>query len=128
VAIDSLFIDSTEIKNDTQLAFQEHKVQELISKQIDLEYGVSDILTIITLLVALGAMMVALVGNRISSLSNLKTNDVYSIAIAATILAGCLGYGIYAEYKKRTDRVSIQTQITQTIYAIRSYHKGKAGQ
>ncbi len=121
MAIDSLFIDSTEIKNDTQLAFQEHKVQELISKQIDLEYGVSDILTIITLLVAL-------VGNRISSLSNLKTNDVYSIAIAATILAGCLGYGIYAEYKKRTDRVSIQTQITQTIYAIRSYHKGKAGQ
>jgi hypothetical protein len=127
VPTDSLFINTTEIKNDTQLAFQEHKVQELIGKQINLEYGVSDILTIITLLVALGAMMVALVANSIS-LSELKTNHVYSTAIAVTILVGCLGYGIYAEYKKRTDRVSIQTQITQTIYAIQSYSKEKAAQ
>lgn len=117
-----LYIEGILIPNDTQLAFQEHKVQQLISKQIDLEYGVSDILTIITLIIALGSMMISMVANRIPTL---KKGDIGIIAIAVTILLGSLGYGIYGEYKKRSDRKIIQMQITNTINAIDIYKINK---
>lgn len=123
MASTSLYIDTVEITNETQLTFQTHEVEELITKQINSEYGVSDIMTIITLLVALGAMMISLVANRISSISNLEKKDIFSLIIAAVILVGCLGYGIYAECKQRTDRVSIQTQIANTIISIENYKK-----
>jgi hypothetical protein len=59
-----LYIETSKITNDTQLKFQEHKLQELITKQINTEYGLNDMLIIITLLVAIGAMMMTLITNR----------------------------------------------------------------
>lgn len=117
-----LYIEGTAITNDTQLAFQEHKVQQLISKQIDLEYGVSDLLTIITLIIALGSMMISMVANRIPTI---KQGDIGIIAIAVTILLGSLGYGVYGECKKRSDRKIIQMQIINTINAIDTYNINK---
>lgn len=120
-----LYIEGTVITNDTHLAFQEHKVQQLISKQIDLEYGVSDILVMITLIIALGSMMFSMIANKISSEANLARKDIVSIVVAFTILLGCLGYGIYGECKKRADQKIIQMEIVNTINAIDTYKKEK---
>lgn len=120
-----LYIETTDITNDVQLTYQEHKLQELISKQIDLEYGVGDIITIITLLVALGAMMISLIANRISSFSNKFGIDYISLLVTAVILIACLGYGSYAQYKTWKDRSTLQCQITQTLNAIQLYKQSK---
>lgn len=120
-----LYIETTDITNDVQLTYQEHKLQELISKQVDLEYGVGDIITIITLLVALGAMMISLIANRISSFSNKFGIDYISLLVAAVILIACLGYGGYAQYKTWKDRLTLQCQITQTLNAIQLYKQSK---
>lgn len=119
------YLENIEITNETQLTFQKHKVQELITKQISLEYGVSDIMTILTLLIALGAMMVSLVANRISSLTNNFGIDTISLIIAGVILLGCLYYGVSGHFKQKDDQESIQRQITQTMSAISSYNECK---
>lgn len=118
MASTSLYIDTTKITSETQLTFQEHKVQELITKQISLEYGVGDIMTIMTLIIALGAMMISLVANNISS-----SAKRLSIAVAIVILLASGGYAGYAQCKIWNDQTTIQTQITQTINAIESYKK-----
>lgn len=121
-----LYIETTDITNDVQLTYQEHKLQELISKQVDLEYGVGDIITIITLLVAaLGAMMISLIANRISSFSNKFGIDYISLLVAAVILIACLGYASYAQCKTSKDRSTLQCQITQTLNAIQLYKQSK---
>jgi uncharacterized membrane protein len=117
-----LYIDTTKIENETQLTFQTHKVQELITKQISLEYGVGDIMAIITLLIALGAMMISLVADHISS----SANKWLFITVAVVILLAVGGYACYAQYKVSNDQRIIQNQITQTINAIQTY-KEKVG-
>jgi uncharacterized protein HemX len=112
-----LYIEGTVITNETQLTFQEHKVKELITKQISLEYGIGDIMTIMTLIIALGAMMISLVANNISS----SANRWLFIAVAVVILVASGGYAGYAQCKIQNDRITIQTQITKTIDAIQTY-------
>jgi uncharacterized membrane protein len=116
-----LYVDSSKIENDTQLTFQTHKAQELITKQISLEYGVGDIMTMMTLIIALGAMMISLVANNISS----SVNKWLSFAVAVVILLASGGYAGYAQYKVCNDQISIQTQITQTTNAIQAYKEKK---
>lgn len=116
MAFQQLYLDSIEIENETQLTFQEHKVQELISKQISLEYGVSDLMTIMTLLIALGAMMISMIANHISSSSN-----QLSRIIAIVILLASGGYAGYAQCKIWGDESKLQNQITQTMNAIHTY-------
>lgn len=122
-----LYIETTKITNDTQLKFQEHKLEELITKQINTEYGLNDILMIVTLLLAIGAMMITLIGNRIASFANGKGIDYWSLAIAGTILFGCLYYGCKAHNKEINDRQAIQKQIEQTIKAIEVYKQKPSG-
>lgn len=110
-----LYIQTTDIDSDSQLIYQEHKLQELIRKQVDLEYGVGDIMTIITLLIALGSMMFSLIANQRASTLR------YSVIVAVVILLACLGYGGYAQYKISKDKSELQCQITQTLSAIQLY-------
>jgi H+/gluconate symporter-like permease len=138
-----LYLDNTEITNETQLTFQEHKVQELITKQINLEYGVSDIMTIITLLIALGVMIISLLANHIVALSiptqeesqniekkNSEKKNYLNISkfVAILILIGCLIYGIYGHNKESQDKALIQNQITKTISSINTYKTSKSQQ
>lgn len=112
-----LYIDTTEINNDVQLTYQEHKLQELISKQIDLKYGIGDIISIMTLLIALGAIVI--------SLTSVSSQINYAYTTAIVILAACLGYGGYAQYKSTKDRSVLQCEITQTLSAIQLYKQSK---
>lgn len=112
-----LYIETTDITNDVQLIYQEHKLQEMISKQIDLEYGVGDIMAIMTLLIALGAIVI--------SLTSVINNIRYAYASAIVILVACLGYGCYAQDKSTKDRSVLQDQITQTLSTIQLYKQSK---
>ena len=46
-----LYIESNKIANDTQLMLQEHKVQELITKQIHLENDGCNNMNLLTILI-----------------------------------------------------------------------------
>lgn len=110
-----LYIEGTVITNDTQLAFQEHKVQQLISKQIDLEYGVADIFTMLTIIIALGGI-----------LTTLTTHFSFQLKrIIMVILFACLGFGSYGYYKQSNDPTKLNQQIVQSINAIDTYKKEK---
>ena len=143
MASTQLYIETTKIENETQLTFQTHKVQELISKQISLEYGVGDIMTIITLLIALGVMIISLLANHIVALSiptqeenqniekkNSEKKNYLNISkfIAILILIGCLIYGIYGHNKESQDKALIQNQINKTISSINTYNTSKTKQ
>lgn len=146
------YLENTEITNETQLTFQEHKGQELISKQIDLQYGVGDIITMMTLLVAVGVMVLSLISNHLTALcipkekkeekseekeKEKEKNDTqldiekylkfYKI-VTIVILLGCLYYAIFGHFKETDDQISIQKQITATITSIHSYKTCKAQQ
>lgn len=138
------YIENTEITNETQLTFQEHKVQELITKQIDLQYGVSDIMTMITLIIALGAMVLSLITNKLTALSiqddsdekekkgsiqaEIKNYLQWHKIITIVILLGCLYYGFFGLYKETDDQTSIQKQIVATTTSINAYKTSKAQQ
>lgn len=140
------YLENTEITNETQLTFQEHKVQELITKQIDLQYGVGDVITMMTLLVAVGALVLSLISNHLASFCipkekieekneekeknhiQLDIKKYLKIYVITTIiiLLGCLYYAIFGHFKEIDDQTSIQKEITATITAIHTYKTCKA--
>lgn len=101
-------IDNITIENDIELAFQEQIFQALLSKKMDLQYGVSDIISMIAAIVALGAMVISLTATSNSNL-------------AVFILAVCLLYGIYGLWKQHHDKHSLNDKINVTFLAISSY-------
>jgi hypothetical protein len=105
-------LNEINIKEEAELAFQEYRLQALLSKQIDLRYGIVDIMTMITIIISLGAMVISL-----------ATSSSYNIAFF--ILLVCLIYGFYGLWKQNNDKKLLQNQITQAMSAIHTYKKHK---
>lgn len=132
------YLDNTEIANETQLTFQEHKVEELITKQISLEYNLNDVFLILALLISLGSMILAMIQNHISiSSSNgnetipkekLSMMEKSSFRTTVVVLIASIGFGGYAHYQESQDKALIQNQINKTISSINTYKTCKAQQ
>ena len=110
-----LYIEGTVVTSDSQLAFKEYKVQLLISKQIDLEYGVTNVFTMLTIILALGGLIAALATNQVPLM---KWSTI-------VILLACFGFGVYGHYKQSNDASNINRHITQSINAIDLYKCNK---
>lgn len=114
-----LYIESNEIANDTQLMLQEHKVQELIAKQIHLENDGYNNMNLLTILISLGAMVISL-----TTISN-SENAPYAYLCVAVILVASIGFALYEKNKQHKNQEAIQKQIMETMIAINTYKIGK---
>lgn len=107
------------IQSECELIYAENKLQALIAKQIDMQYGTIDIMTMLAVIVALGAMVVSL-GTIVNNEEN-KITLLLATSAAYTILATSLLYGIAGWKKQKKDPKIIQEQIKQLLAAIIAY-------
>lgn len=110
-----LYIEGTVITNETQLTLQEHKLQELISKQITLAYDGYNSMNLVAILISLGAMVISL-----TTISN-PNLVMYAYSTACLILVASIGFALYERNKQKQNQSSIQHNIDKTLNAIEHY-------
>lgn len=110
--------ENIKIDNDTQLAYYEHMLEYLASAEVSGMSEWRDILSIITLIIALGAML-----GSFAQLINKQNFGV--VLIVATILLGSGGYAGYAQLDINKSKKNIPLVKEKVINAIECYKKSK---
>lgn len=104
--------ENIKIHDDTQLAYYEHMLEHLAYLEVSGLSDWRDILSIITLMIAIGAM----VG---SSAQHIIAQNFGVVLMVATILLGSIGYAWYAQLDINKSKTNFPIVKEKVINAIR---------
>jgi len=113
-----LEIEREDIKNDTQLAYYEHILEHLASEEVSGLSDWRDILSIMTLMIAVGAMLGSFV-------QLINEQNLGAILMVVTMLLGSVGYAWYAQLDINKSKRNLPLVKEKVINAIECYKKSK---
>jgi membrane protein YdbS with pleckstrin-like domain len=106
------------IENNTQLTYYEHLLENLAVKEVSQTYALDNILTIMALLISIGAMIATFGQVNGSNFSLVQTAVII-------VLSGVIGYAIYAQYTLIKNKKELPLMVKTVENAIECYKKGK---
>ena len=121
-----LEIENIKVQNDTQLAYYEHILEHLASTEVSMLTDWRDILSIITLIIAVGAMIITYIQLIISNTQNIPNKVMKYAKVAVMIILTAViiyaGYGQWSIYKTEKNISLVKEKV---INAIECYKKSK---
>jgi hypothetical protein len=110
--------ENIKIQNDTQLAYYEHMLEYLASEEVSGLSDWRDILSIMTLMIAVGAMLGSFV-------QLINEQNLGAILMVVTMLLGSVGYAWYAQLDINKSKRNLPLVKEKVINAIECYKKSK---
>lgn len=104
------------IENDTQLAYYEHVLGHLAAREVSESFLLDNILTIIALLLSVGAMMTSFTQNE-------NLHSWYVQLPIVVVLLGVIGYGVYAQIVLNKNKKELPKMVAIVQHAIECYKK-----